>query len=147
MDIQLKDVTEKNFFEVIALKSDKDQEKYFQIYERWVGSNAFFLAACQTFGFKPRAVYDGTQLIGFASHGFRNETGRHELISMMLGHAFQGKGYGVPVLKAIIEEMKEAYQPEEIYLAGIQIFLLYCCPLNPASIFYIKSAYSRNSQL
>ena len=49
MNLKLIDVTEENFFEIINLKSDKLQEKHIQIYERWVGSNAFFLAACQTF--------------------------------------------------------------------------------------------------
>ena len=44
MNLKLIDVTEENFFEIINLKSDKLQEKHIQIYERWVGSNAFFLA-------------------------------------------------------------------------------------------------------
>lgn len=119
MKLTLKEVTENNFLEIIDLKSDKEQEKIFQIYERWVGSNAFFLAACQTFGFTPKAIYDDNTLIGFTSHGFRKETNRFELISMMIGHAFQGKGYGVPVLKAIIDDMVNMYNCKEIYLSVI----------------------------
>ncbi|MCC3356034.1 GNAT family N-acetyltransferase [Bacillus sp. REN16] len=119
MKITLADVTEENFFDVIKLKSDENQEKYFQIYERWVGSNAYFLAVCQTFGFTPKAIYDGETLIGFTSHGYQKETDRYELISMMLGHQFQGKGYGTPVLKAIIEDMVSTYQCTEIYLSVI----------------------------
>ncbi|MEH7385295.1 GNAT family protein [Bacillus sp. JJ1521] len=119
MKIKLVDVTEDNFFEVIKLKSDENQEKYFQIYERWVGSNAYFLAVCQTFGFTPKAIYDGETLIGFTSHGYHKETNRYEMISMMLGHQFQGKGYGAPVLNAIIEDMVDTYQCNEIYLSVI----------------------------
>ena len=38
----------------------------------------------------PKAIYDNDVLIGFASYGFRNETKQYELISMMLGHQYQG---------------------------------------------------------
>jgi diamine N-acetyltransferase len=117
--LKLLEVTEENFFDVINLKSDENQEKIFQIYERWVGSNAFFLAVCQTFGFTPKAIYDQEQLIGFSSYGFRRETERYELISIMIGHQYQGKGYGVPALKAIIDEMVEQFNCEEIYLSVI----------------------------
>lgn len=119
MNIRLVDVTEDNFYDVINLKSDENQEKYIQIYERWVGSNTYFLALCQTYGFTPKAIYDGDTLIGFASHGYQKETNRYELISMMLGHKYQGKGYGTPVLNAIIEDMVNTYQCEEIYLSVI----------------------------
>ncbi|MBW9234687.1 hypothetical protein JQK62_21035, partial [Leptospira santarosai] len=86
MNLQLHDVTATNFFEVINLKSDKNQEKAIQIYERWVGSNTFFLALCQIYGFIPKAIYDGEQLIGFTSYGLHPETKRYEMVSMMLGH-------------------------------------------------------------
>ena len=119
MNIKLVDVTEDNFYDLINLKSDENQEKYIQIYERWVGSNTYFLAVCPTFGFTPKAIYDGDTLIGFASHGYQKETNRYELISMMLGHQYQGKGYGTPVLQAVIEDMVNTYQCKEIYLSVI----------------------------
>ncbi|WP_235822833.1 GNAT family N-acetyltransferase [Cytobacillus massiliigabonensis] len=119
MNIHLAEVNEDNFWQIVNLKSDPDQEKQIQIFERWVGSNTFFLAASQVYGFTPRAIYDGERLIGFASHGLNKETGRYELISIMLGHAFQGKGYGVPILKAIVNEMIDLYYCKEIYLSVI----------------------------
>lgn len=119
MNLKLMDVTEKNFWDVINLKSDADQEKRIQIFERWVGSNTFFLAACQVYGFTPRAIYDNEQLIGFASHGYNKENRRYELISMMLGHHLQGNGYGVPILKLIVDDMIDRYQCKEIYLSVI----------------------------
>ncbi|RDI45453.1 GNAT family N-acetyltransferase [Falsibacillus pallidus] len=119
MNLHFEDVTEKNFWQVIGIKSDEDQEKRIQIFERWVGSNAFFLGAAQVFGYCPRALYDGEQLIGFASHGLNKETGRYEMISLMLGYQFQGKGYGSPALKLVIEEMVEMYGCSEIYLSVI----------------------------
>ncbi|MFC4408819.1 GNAT family N-acetyltransferase [Chungangia koreensis] len=120
MNLRLAQVNEDNFFDVINLKSDEVQEKYIQIYERWVGSNAFFLAMCQTHGFIARAIYDGDVLIGFTSHGFSKGLNQYELNSMMLGHQFQGKGYGAPVLQAIIDDMVQAYQCDSIYLSVIE---------------------------
>ncbi len=119
LNIKLLDVTEEVFFDVINLKSDADQEKRIQIFERWVGSNAFFLGACQVFGFTPRAIYDNETLIGFASHGFSKEHGRYELISMMLGHQFHGKGYGMPIVQTIVNEMVEMDNCKEIFLSVI----------------------------
>jgi diamine N-acetyltransferase len=119
MNLKLVDVTDKNFWDVVKLKSDEAQEKYIQIFERWVGSNTFFLAACQVYGFTPKAIYDDHELIGFTSHGYNIEHERYELISIMLGHQYQGKGYGVPILKLVLDEMVNTYQCKEIYLSVI----------------------------
>jgi diamine N-acetyltransferase len=119
MNLRLVDVTEENFWDVINLKSDENQQRDIQIFERWVGSNTFFLAAAQVYGFIPKAIYDGEVLIGFASHGFRKEHNRYELISIMVGHQFQGKGYGLPVLKAVVEDMVQTHNCNEIYLSVI----------------------------
>lgn len=119
MNLRLVEVTEQNFWDVINLKSDANQQRDIQIFERWVGSNTFFLATAQVYGFIPKAIYDGETLIGFASHGFQKENNRYELISIMVGHQFQGKGYGLPVLNAVIEDMIQTYQCKEIYLSVI----------------------------
>lgn len=119
MQIRLTDVTVENFWDIINLKSDEDQEKRIQIFERWVGSNTFFLAACHVYGYKARAIYDEDTLIGFASHGLNPETDRYEMISLMIGHSLQGKGYGLPVFKSVIDEMVSLYSCKEIYLSVI----------------------------
>lgn len=119
MNLRLVNVTEQNFWEVVNLKSDQNQQKDIQIFERWVGSNTFFLAAAQVYGFIPRAIYDGELLVGFASHGFRKEHKRYELISIMIGHQFQGLGYGISVMRAVVEDMIKTHQCDEIYLSVI----------------------------
>ncbi|MEH7346984.1 hypothetical protein V7122_24425 [Bacillus sp. JJ1532] len=50
MNIKLSEVNEKNFWDVIKLKSDFDQEKRIQIFERWVGDNTFFLLLAKYMG-------------------------------------------------------------------------------------------------
>ncbi|WP_289140274.1 GNAT family N-acetyltransferase [uncultured Brevibacillus sp.] len=119
MSIRLCHVTETNFWDVVNLKSDPEQEQRIQIFERWVGSNAFFLGACQVYGFTPRTIFDDEILIGFTSFGYRKENERYELISMMIGHQFQGKGYGVPIVTAIVKEMADTYNCKEIFLTVI----------------------------
>jgi diamine N-acetyltransferase len=116
VDIKLEAVTEKNFWDVINLKSTPEQEERFQLFEKYVGSNAFFIALASVKGWVNRAIYDGGTLVGFATHGLDNEHGRYEMVSIMLGHKYQGMGYGKAALKAILEEMEELYGCEEIYL-------------------------------
>ncbi|MFC3800488.1 GNAT family N-acetyltransferase [Cohnella sp. GCM10012308] len=119
MNVHLESVTSSNFDQIIELKSGIEQEQRMQIYERWVGSNAFFLAVCQVYKFTPRAIYDSETLIGFACHGYNSETERFQLISVMLGHQFQGKGYATASLKLIIDDMNLQYKCKEIYLTVI----------------------------
>jgi diamine N-acetyltransferase len=131
MNIQLRDVTEENFFDIINLKSEPEQEKKFQLFETMVGSNAFFIAYASVKGWINRAIYDGDTLIGFATHGLDDKNNRYEMVSMMLGHAFQGKGYGKPALKAIIDDMVNEYDCKEIYLTVI--------PFNESAIRVYKA--------
>ncbi|KAA0546261.1 GNAT family N-acetyltransferase [Bacillus sp. BGMRC 2118] len=119
MNLYLTEITKENFFDVINLKSSKEQEEKFQLFERWVGSNAFFIAMGSVYGFVNRAIYDGDTLIGFASHGLDEESNRYEMISIMLGHKYQGKGYGKATLQLVLEEMIEMYKCKEIFLTVI----------------------------
>ncbi|MFD2445144.1 GNAT family N-acetyltransferase [Bacillus sp. CGMCC 1.16607] len=119
MDIQLRNVTEENFFNIINLKSELEQEKKFQLFETMVGSNAFFIAFATVKGWINKGIYDGDTLIGFSTHGYDDKNNRYELVSMMLGHKFQGKGYGKPALKAVIDDMIKEYNCNEIYLTVI----------------------------
>ena len=119
MDLTLKDITKDNFWDVLNLKSSKDQEERIQIFERWVGSNVFFIAMGSVYGFKNKAIYDGDTLIGFASHGWDDEHSRYEMISVMLGHAFQGKGFGKRAMQLVVNDMIEEYNCDEIYLTVI----------------------------
>lgn len=116
MEIRLAEVTDKNFWDVINMKSTPEQEEKFQIFEKYVGSNTFFIALARVKGWVNRAIYDGDRLIGFATHGFDDENNRYEMVSIMLGHQHQGKGYGKASLKAVLDEMAEMYGCKEIYL-------------------------------
>ncbi|MFE8699634.1 GNAT family N-acetyltransferase [Cytobacillus sp. FJAT-54145] len=129
--LQLKQVNEQNFFDVINLKSDEDQVKKFQIFERWVGSNAFFIALSSVKGWTCKAIYDGETLIGFATYGYDHEEQRYEMVSIMLGYQFQGKGYGKKALSLVLNAMVKEFNCEDIYLTVI--------PENAQAIHIYKS--------
>lgn len=42
------------------------------------------------------------------------------MVSLMLGHQYQGKGYGAPALRLVLDEMIEQFSCSEIYLSVIQ---------------------------
>lgn len=119
MNIILKEVNEHNFFDIINLKSDEEQVQKFQIFERWVGSNAFFIALASVHRWTTRGIYDGDTLIGFSTYGFDKENSRYEMVSIMLGYQYQGKGYGKVALQAVLDEMIQTIGCEEIYLTVI----------------------------
>lgn len=119
MNLRLIEVTEDNFFPVIHLKSQIEQEKKFQLFEKWVGSNAFFIAFASIKGWISRAIYDGETLIGYTTYGLDKSSNRYEMVSFMLGHQYQGKGYGKKALSLVIDEMIERFNCKEIYLTVI----------------------------
>lgn len=84
-----------------------------------MGSNTFFLAASYAYGFTSKAIYDGEELVGFASHGLDKKSSRYEMVSIIIGYQYQGRGYGVAVLQLGIDEMIQMYQCQEIYLSVI----------------------------
>lgn len=119
MKLRLVEITEDNFFQVIHMKSDIEQEKKYQLFEKWVGSNGFFIALASVKGWISRAIYDGDTLIGYSTYGFDHVHSRYEMVSLMLGHQYQGKGYGKKVLKLVIDEMVDRFNCKEIYLTVI----------------------------
>ncbi|QTH45261.1 hypothetical protein J4772_13125 [Cohnella sp. LGH] len=102
MNVYLAEVTPGNFDQIINLKSSIEQEQMIQIFERWVGSNAFFLAVCQVYIFTPKAIYDSETLIGFTCHGYNPET--DEKIGFFPTGEIEKAFHEEHVFKLILEE-------------------------------------------
>lgn len=129
MNLQLKEVAMDNFFQIIRLRSGENEQG---IFEHWVGSNVFFIALSKLNPhWSIRAIYNDEELIGFTTFGLDKEHDRFELISLMIGHAFQGKGFGKAAIKLVIDEMIRTYKCGEIYLSVI--------PDNEAAVGLYKS--------
>ncbi|THE13330.1 GNAT family N-acetyltransferase [Bacillus timonensis] len=137
--IILRDVTMDNLIDVIRLKSE---DKEFALFEKWVASNVFSLAQAKVQpDWVTKAIYDGTQLIGFTMFGLENERNRFELCRIMIDYKYQGKGYGTAAVKEIISEMIQTLPYcDEIYLSVI--------PSNLAAIHvYTKAGFTKTGEI
>ncbi|WP_010175811.1 GNAT family N-acetyltransferase [Bacillus coahuilensis] len=100
----------------------------------------FFIAISSVNGWTNRGIYDGDALVGFATHGYDKGNKRYEIGSVMLGHEFQGKGYGKSAIQLVVEEMIEQYNCDEIYLTVI--------PENESAIgAYKKMGFERTGEI
>ncbi|MFS0824053.1 GNAT family N-acetyltransferase [Bacillus sp. 1P02SD] len=137
--IILRDVTMDNLLDVIRLKSE---DKEFALFEKWVASNVFSLAQAKVQpDWVTKAIYDGTQLIGFTMFGLENERNRFELCRIMIDYKYQRKGYGTAAVKEIISEMIHTMPYcDEIYLSVI--------PTNQAAIHvYTKAGFTKTGEI
>ncbi|WP_453990323.1 GNAT family N-acetyltransferase [Bacillus nitroreducens] len=138
-NIILRDVTMDNLLDVIQLKSE---DKPFTLFEKWIASNVFSLAQAKVQpDWVTKAIYAGTQLIGFTMYGLENERNRFELSRIMIDYKYQGKGYGTAAVKAIISEMYRTLPYcDEIYLSVI--------PSNKAAIHvYTKAGFRKTGEI
>ncbi|MEH7380661.1 GNAT family N-acetyltransferase [Bacillus sp. JJ1533] len=137
--IILRDVTMENLMDVIRLKSE---DKEFALFEKWVASNVFSLAQAKVQpDWVTKAIYDGTQLIGFTMFGLENERNRFELCRVMIDYKYQGKGYGTAAVKEIISEMiRTLPYCDEIYLSVV--------PTNKAAIHvYTNAGFTKTGEI
>ncbi|MEH7224959.1 GNAT family N-acetyltransferase [Bacillus sp. JJ1566] len=137
--IILRDVTMENLMDVIRLRSE---DKEFALFEKWVASNVYSLAQAKVQpDWVTKAIYDGTQLIGFTMFGLENERNRFELCRIMIDYKYQRKGYGTLAVKEIISEMiRTLPYCDEIYLSVI--------PTNKAAIqVYANAGFTKTGEI
>ena len=121
MTVSLKPVTAENWYECVRLKVDDSQTKF-------VASNDFSLAQSK---FEPEsvplAIYNDEQMVGFLMyHPEDYEMAKIWFIErLMVGHQFQGNGYGRAAMQALIDQLRA--QP------GYQAILISFVPENTAA--------------
>ncbi|REJ75423.1 MAG: GNAT family N-acetyltransferase [Acidobacteria bacterium] len=116
MTVELREVNEKNFDECIGLKVAESQNGF-------VATNLMSIAHSAIYpGLKPRAVYDGDEMVGFVLFGLDPDEGKHFLVRLMVDESRQGKGYGRLATEKVIEELRNTEGCDAIYL--------YCVPDN-----------------
>lgn len=112
MDITLKEVDRSNFDEVIKLEVNESQRGF-------VASNIKSIAESKVYeNLCTRAIYNEDELIGFLMYG--QDDGKTDdvwIIRLMIDKSFQGKGYGRAAMCCVIEEMRERYKKDKIYLS------------------------------
>ena len=100
--VELKEVIEDNFYEVIQLKVSDAQEA-----SKYVAPNVRSIAECWLYRKNedvfPYAVYNGNNVIGFLLLDLDAEEREYMIWRMMVDAKHQGNGYGRQIVEAVIE--------------------------------------------
>lgn len=112
----LVDITKDNWEKVIFLTTNTENSH--TICEEFVASNAYsILQSFYEDEWIIKAIEHEGELIGFAMYGYCEERNFYELCRFMIDRKYQGQGYGTQALSLIVEEMKNKYNCNEIYLS------------------------------
>lgn len=108
--VELREITEDNFEEVINLKVSKNQESF-------VSSVAYSLA--QAWAYKetafPFAIYENEVPVGFVMLGYYKTKNYYTLWKFMIDKQYQNHGYGREALQLAIKYLIETFGVNEIY--------------------------------
>ncbi len=111
--ITLIPVNRANFRACVDLTVAADQAEF-------VATNVFSIAQAKVEPtWVPLAVMHGDDVVGFAMHGLDVESGQWWIIRIMIGAAFQGRGFGGAALAALIQRLTEREGTTEIRLGCV----------------------------
>ena len=105
MIIELRDITKKNYFDVLNLEVQPNQRNF-------IASNSISLAEAYVYDkngdfIVPLAVYDEEVLVGFVMIAYDQKIGiskgNYLLFRFMIDKRFQGLGYFKPTMDAVID--------------------------------------------
>lgn len=105
MAVELRDITKKNYFDVLNLEVHPNQRNF-------IASNSISLAEAYVYDkngdfIAPLAVYDKEVLVGFVMIAYDRKIGiskgNYLLFRFMIDQRFQGLGYFKPTMDAVID--------------------------------------------
>lgn len=114
MNICFKDISRENEEAILKLAVKKSQINFIETVEECL-NEAEKIAL-----WKPKGIYIDNHLIGFAMYGLWKEEGSYGRVWLdrfLIDKNYQGNGYAKPVLKALLEKIKNQYGYDEIYLS------------------------------
>jgi diamine N-acetyltransferase len=108
--VELKDITQENFWKVISLKVGKDQN--------FVASNAISIAQSKLFpSMIPLAIYINDNIVGFLMFGIDPDDNNYWIIRLMVDEKYQKNGYGKKAMKIIMKKIIEDKNHNKIVLS------------------------------
>lgn len=117
MNIHVEPVNEKNRSAVLALEINEDQKGFVE------SPRQCLKEAGEERCWRPVAIYDGEQLIGFSMYGYFWQYlpfGRVWLDRLLIDRRYQGRGYGRQVLSVMIARLWREYHRRKIYLSVVE---------------------------
>jgi diamine N-acetyltransferase len=114
MQVRLKEIDADNWREALGLELNPDQEHF-------VASNVYSLAEAYVKPewpvYRPLAVYDGEQLVGFAMYTCNPASAKNHYVQrLMIDRRFQGRGYGRAAMAELLKLIRGNESCEEISL-------------------------------
>lgn len=122
--VRLAEVTADNWHDVVALELGDDQRDL-------VASNLYSLAEAKFTPLAcPRAIYAGTELVGFLMYDLPDddEPDRAAIYRFMIDRRHQRRGYGRAALNRLLDELREH--------RGIAAVSICYAAKNPARVLY-----------
>lgn len=114
MNIELKTLTEDNKAKILQLKVNENQTSYIETVDECLKE----AEECEIY--VPAGLYIDDILVGFVMFGhfqIEGPVGRDWLDRFLIDLQYQGKGYARPLLKYMIEYLKNRYETHHIYLS------------------------------
>lgn len=112
--ITLREITVKNFWDVIELKVRPDQEEL-------VTSNAVSIGQAKVQPeCIPLAIYHGDTPVGFAMYCVDRDDNEYWLYRLMIDQHFQGRGFGRAAMVQLIQRIRQDQTRHRIFL-GVDI--------------------------
>ena len=114
MNITLQPVTKDNWRDVYRLSRTLTEQQ-----QHFVAPNAYSMleAIYGQHDFKPWAVYADATVVGFLMTAYAEDDQQHWISRLMIGHDFQGKGYGRAVMQLAIEQFKAIPDCTGVYIS------------------------------
>jgi len=101
MNLELRDITEHNWYQATKLKVKDDQKNY-------VASNVFSIAQSKFVPtMRPMAAYVGEEMVGFTMFGLDPDDGSYWIWRLMVDEQYQGRGYGKAILQDVIKLLSD----------------------------------------
>ena len=95
--MELRDVSADNWRAVVRVEPREDQK-------RFVASVAYYLCHYEE-DWRPLALYEGGEVVGFAMWGFDTEEGAHWIGGLVVDAEQQGKSYGRAAMEALLDHL------------------------------------------
>ena len=108
--VELREITEDNFDEVIELRVSEDQEGFvssvvYSLAQAWVYKETAF----------PFAIYADEVPVGFVMLGYYKSRNQYTLWKFLIDKHYQNRGYGKEALRLAIKYLVETFGVSEIY--------------------------------
>jgi diamine N-acetyltransferase len=113
MTVTLRPISKENWQPVYWLSDTLTADQ-----QRYVAPNGFSMleAVYDAENLTTRAIYADETPVGFLMTGYDETTDRHWVVRLMIGGAYQGKGYGREAMKLAIDQFKSLPKCVAVYI-------------------------------